>query len=156
MGMKMAAVAWAAPLMLAATPAAAANWGLLGEYRTDGQSVFVDTDSVTGADKTPRSAEIMAIFARDVGRDAAYRLVIDIDCAANKLRARDARTLDAAGRELARDATIGAWGDPAELAFGARLVNYLCAGKDAPAPLLGAAPPIAAARRHLADPDASW
>lgn len=152
----MAAVAWAMPLMLASIPAHAANWGLLGEYRDSGQSVFVDTDSVTGNGTAPRSAEILAILTQDVAQDAAFRLVIEVDCAANKLRARDAHTLNAAGQELARDATVGAWGDPVGLAFGTRLVNYLCLGKDAPAPLLGSALPIIAARRHLMNPNVDW
>lgn len=156
MGVKWMTLGWLAPALLAAAPAQGANWGLIGEYRADGQSVFVDTDSIGRERAAIRHADILTILARDVDGDAAFRLTIEIDCAAGRLRARDARTLDAAGRERARDATIGGWGDAAGLAFGARLVNYLCLDKDPPAPLLGGALPIAVARRHLLNPNADW
>lgn len=157
----MIAIRILAPLLAlsglaAPVPALAVDWGLIGEYRASGQIVFVDADSLKGDAAAVRSVEVLAVFARDIDKDAGYRFTAEMDCAAGKLRARDARTFDADGRELARDGTVGAWGDPAGLAFGERLIAYACKGEEPPAKLLGDAPPIALARRHFADPKAAW
>lgn len=89
-------------LMLAATPASAETWELDGFGGAASPGVFLlDTDSITAPTATTRDATILFVQVKDdPDGTAALAFAVTFDCAAQTIRFRGRRNLNAAGAQI--------------------------------------------------------
>ena len=137
-------------LLILAVPAQAQDWRLISADK-GGPAVFIDGESIVRTGDSTRSADLLMIHPeRGKGFDAA-RVHLEVDCDTPRYRMLTIWGMDADGKETSGHVLDDDWEPTGSGVYGEIATNLICGRSPLAVRSFGAAPPIAEARRMMAE-----